>query len=101
MVARGDADGHAPKGGVRAATGCCRPDTITLTTIDPPLDPHDLPFRPPEESPVNPATSPDETGVIEVASAFDAELRQDLTSAAWLISAVTIPGLALLAVLVT
>lgn len=48
------------------------------------------------------AASPDDTGVLRVPAAgvFDADIRQDLTSAAWLIAAVTVPGLALLALVV-
>jgi hypothetical protein len=46
------------------------------------------------------AATPDDTGVLESPSAFtfDHELRQDLAHAAWLMAAVTLPGLALLAV---
>lgn len=45
------------------------------------------------------AASADDTGVLEVPNigVIDADIRQDLTSAAWLIAAVTAPGLALLA----
>ena len=45
------------------------------------------------------AVTADDTGVLEVPAAgmIDADIRQDLTSAAWLIAAVTAPGLALLA----
>lgn len=49
------------------------------------------------------AASADDTGVLTVpsaASTFDAELRTDLSSAAWLIAAVSAPALAALALVV-
>lgn len=46
-----------------------------------------------------PAVSHDETATLDVPTGFDPDLRHDLTSAAWLIGAVTLPGLALLALL--
>lgn len=45
------------------------------------------------------AATSDDTGVLTIAAAFDDELRQDISSAAWLMAAVTIPGLAMLAFL--
>lgn len=49
--------------------------------------------------------SANDTGVLPTPTTaptgFDAELRQDLTSAAWLMASVTVPGLALMAVLMT
>lgn len=48
-----------------------------------------------------PVTSPDDTGVLATPTGIDDDLRQDLTTAAWMMASVTIPGLALLAVLVS
>lgn len=47
------------------------------------------------------AATADDTGVMTVpaATGFDQELRQDITSAAWMMAVVTLPGLALLAAL--
>lgn len=46
------------------------------------------------------AASADDTGVLAVPSTFDRELRTDLSSAAWLIAAVSAPALAALALVV-
>lgn len=43
----------------------------------------------------------DDTGTFTVPGSLDAELRHDLVSAAWLLAAVTLPGLAVLALLVS
>ena len=45
------------------------------------------------------AATSDDTGVLSIGTAFDDELRQDISSAAWLMASVTVPGLALLAFL--
>ena len=47
-----------------------------------------------------PVPSPDDTGVLATPTGLDSDLRQDLTTAAWMMAAVTIPGLAMLALLV-
>ena len=49
------------------------------------------------------AASADDTGVLAVptaSSTIDPDLRQDITSAAWMMAVVTMPGLAVLALLV-
>lgn len=46
------------------------------------------------------AASADDTGVLAVPSTLDPELRTDLSSAAWLIAAVSAPALAALAFVV-
>lgn len=45
---------------------------------------------------MNAATTPDETGSFSVRTHIDEDIRQDLTSAAWMMAAVTVPGLAVL-----
>lgn len=42
------------------------------------------------------ATTPDETGSFSVRGSIDEDIRQDVTSAAWLMAAATLPGLAVL-----
>ena len=49
------------------------------------------------------AASADDTGVLAVpatSSTLDPDIRQDITSAAWMMGVVTLPGLAVLALLV-
>lgn len=64
-------------------------------------DDMDIPSDPTQETTVN-AASADDTGVLAVpaASTIDPDLRQDITSAAWMMAVVTVPGLAALALLV-
>lgn len=42
------------------------------------------------------ATTPDETSSFATRHSIDDDIRQDVTSAAWLMAAVTLPGLAVL-----
>lgn len=48
------------------------------------------------EAAVHAATTPEDTGSFSVRNRIDDDIRQDLTSAAWLMAAVTVPGLAVL-----
>lgn len=52
--------------------------------------------NPLETHTVNAATTPDETGSFSVRKGIDDDIRQDVTSAAWLMAAATLPGLAVL-----
>ncbi len=45
---------------------------------------------------MNAATTPDETGTFAVRKGIDDDIRQDVTSAVWLMAAATLPGLAVL-----
>lgn len=45
------------------------------------------------------ATTPDQTGPIPVRSSIDEDIRQDVATAAWMMAAVTVPGLAILALM--
>lgn len=45
------------------------------------------------------ATTPDHTGSIPVHSSIDEDIRQDVATAAWMMAAVTLPGLAMLALM--
>ncbi len=45
------------------------------------------------------AMTPDHTGSIPVRSSIDEDIRQDVATAAWMMAAVTLPGLAMLALM--
>lgn len=42
------------------------------------------------------ASTPDETGTLSTRHSIDDDIRQDVTTAAWMMAAVTLPGLAVL-----